>query len=212
MSSFVREISDRKSCMLSNKVSSNLSKESLGQNVLFLHATNSHGKARLTVWSRSSMRSISTCKIESLLLRRISITMQTVVKEHLVQTDRIQWDVAQEVMTFLEVDQVRFALEPVFANSRMKKDLQRETKKFATNNRNTLSMIIRNSLGLTQRKPELKAGLSKTVDDIARHFLDTAAVRLSREFYIFIALLRYITRENPTLINRDEPRPHKGQD
>ncbi|KIJ49795.1 hypothetical protein M422DRAFT_246159 [Sphaerobolus stellatus SS14] len=233
MRSFVQEISDsldltveqREFLHAVDKGSSDLTKETLVQNILFLHAT----KFKLENKMESKMESKIESKIDILeqkfdalyqhlqdcklaITENQRITMQTVVKEHLVQTDRIQWDVAQEVMNFLEVNQVRFALEPVFANSKMKKDLQRETKKFATDNRNTLRMTIRNSLGLTHGKPELKAGLSKTVDDIARRFLDTAAVRVSREFYIFVALLRHIARENPTLINRGEPRPHKGQD
>ncbi|KIJ49808.1 hypothetical protein M422DRAFT_246174 [Sphaerobolus stellatus SS14] len=160
--------------------------EALVQSVLFLHA----------------IRFKLENKMESKMESKIDILEQKfdALYQHLQDC---KLAITENQRTFLEVNQVRFALEPVFANLKMKKEQQRETKEFATDNRNTLRMIW---------KPELKVGLSKTVDDIERRFLDTAAVRLSREFYLFVALLRYIARENLTLINRGEPRPHKGQD
>ncbi|KIJ49806.1 hypothetical protein M422DRAFT_246172 [Sphaerobolus stellatus SS14] len=140
-------------------------------------------------------------------------TMQAAVKEHLVQINRIQWDVAPEVMDYLKVNQIRIGFEPVFANPKMSKDLQKETKKFATDSRNFLRKIIRNSLGMTQGKPELKVCLTKTVDEIAGRFLEIPVARASPEFFAFVALLRYIARETPTLINRGRlARPQKGTD
>ncbi|KIJ23267.1 hypothetical protein M422DRAFT_276188 [Sphaerobolus stellatus SS14] len=140
--------------------------------------------------------------------------MQAIVKAYLVQPDRIQWDIAQEVMDFLDADQVRLELEAVFGNVKLKKDLLKDTRKFSTDQRNYLRIIIRNSLGLTEGKPELKSCISKTVDDIARRFLDITAARVPPEFFIFVALLRYIARENPLLINRssEQARPQKGKD
>ncbi|KIJ49772.1 hypothetical protein M422DRAFT_246133 [Sphaerobolus stellatus SS14] len=139
-------------------------------------------------------------------------TMQATVKEYLVQTSRIQWDVAQEVIDFLEVNQVRFGFKPVFANPKLKEDLQKETRNFATVHRNELRKIIRNSAGLTQGKPDLKACLSTTVEDIARRFLNTSSAHVPAQLYIFVALLRYIASENPAWINSGGVRPHKGKD
>ncbi|KIJ43056.1 hypothetical protein M422DRAFT_253845 [Sphaerobolus stellatus SS14] len=140
-------------------------------------------------------------------------TMHATVKEHLVQTGRIQWDVAQEVIDFLEVHQVRFGFESVFASPKLTKDLQRETRRFATGHRDVLRIIIRNSAGLTREQSDLKACLSKTVEDIARRFLNTPSTRVPTEFYIFVALLRYIASENPAWINRgDMGRPQAGKD
>ncbi|KIJ33971.1 hypothetical protein M422DRAFT_263927 [Sphaerobolus stellatus SS14] len=141
-------------------------------------------------------------------------TMQAIVKAYLVQPDRIQWDIAQEVMDFLIADQVRLQLEAVFGNVELKKNLLNNTRKFSTIQSNYLRIIIRNSLGLTEGKPELKLCLSKTVGDIAERFLGIAAACVPPEFFIFVALLRYIARENPLLINRssEQARPQKGKD
>ncbi|KIJ49767.1 hypothetical protein M422DRAFT_246127 [Sphaerobolus stellatus SS14] len=128
-------------------------------------------------------------------------TMQAAVKKHLVQTNRIQWDVAKEVTDDLAANQVRLGFGPVFANYKLEKDLNRETNKFAIDHRNVLRMIVRSSLGMTQGKPELKACLTKTVDNIARRFIDIPAASVSHEFFGFVALLRYIALETPTLIN-----------
>ncbi|KIJ47547.1 hypothetical protein M422DRAFT_248979 [Sphaerobolus stellatus SS14] len=109
---------------------------------------------------------------------------------------------------------VRLELEPVFGSVKLKKNLERDIKKLSTTQRNYLRIAIRDSLGLTEGKPELKSCLSKTVDDIARRFLDITAARVPPEFFIFVALLRYIARENPLLINRsnEQARPQKGKD
>ncbi|KIJ49796.1 hypothetical protein M422DRAFT_246160 [Sphaerobolus stellatus SS14] len=220
--SFVEEISrtlalppeQRESLRVMANFNSTLPKETLFQNLLYVQATICKLENKVASLEQKldalyqQFQDSKTVVTEE--QRRI---MQATVKECLVQPHRTHWDVAQEVMDVLEADQVRRGLELVFANSKLKKDLHRETKKFATDHRNVLRMIVRNTLGLTQGKPEFKACLTKTVDDIARRFLDKPATSSSPEFFVFVALLRYIARETPTLINRSELlRPQKGKD
>ncbi|KIJ49800.1 hypothetical protein M422DRAFT_246165 [Sphaerobolus stellatus SS14] len=222
ISSFVEEISrtlalpaeQRESLCVMANFNSTLPKETLFQNLLYVQATlcKLENKVASLVQKfdalHQQLQDSKTVITEE--QRRI---MQATVKEYLVQPHRAHWDVAQEVMDVLEADQVRRGLELVFGNSKLKKDLHRETRKFATDHRNVLRMIVRNSLGLTQGKSEYKACLTKTVDDIARRFLDKPATGSSPEFFVFVALLRYIARETPTLINRSELiRPQKGKD
>ncbi|KIJ47553.1 hypothetical protein M422DRAFT_248990 [Sphaerobolus stellatus SS14] len=139
-------------------------------------------------------------------------TIQAIVKAYLVQPDRIQWDIAQDVMDFLDANQVCLELEAVFGNVKLKKDLERDTKKLSTTQRNYLRIAIRDSLGLTDGKPELKSCLSKTVDDIARSFLDITAARVPPEFFIFVAFA--ISHEKIPSFNRssEQARPQKGKD
>ncbi|KIJ49777.1 hypothetical protein M422DRAFT_246137 [Sphaerobolus stellatus SS14] len=185
------------------------------QNYIHAQASMQHTIANMQQDFAIMKKKVASINSRTLILslRRSSAIMQAAVKEHLVQINRIQWDVAPEVMDHLKVNQIRIGFEPVFANPKMSKDLQKETKKFATDSRNFLRKIIHNSLGMTQGKPELKVSLTKTVDEIAGRFLEIPVARASPEFFVFVALLRYIARETPTLINRGKlARPQKGTD
>ncbi|KIJ49788.1 hypothetical protein M422DRAFT_246148 [Sphaerobolus stellatus SS14] len=204
-------VEQRDSLQVLANFSSNLPQEILVLNILHIQAT--------IFKLENKMNSLEQKFVDTLNQEQVSkhditgeqrATMQATVKEYLVQPDRIQWDVASKDMDDLKVKQ---EFESVFTNSKMKKDLLKETRKFATESRNVLRINIRNSVGLTIGKPELKACLTKTVDDITRRFLAIPPARASREFFIFVALLRHIARETPTLNNRSEVgSSQKGKD
>ncbi|KIJ27271.1 hypothetical protein M422DRAFT_37887 [Sphaerobolus stellatus SS14] len=166
--------------------SANLPKETLPQNLVYVPDTTFKLDVIQQHFQGSSISAVTEGQ---------RATMQATVKAYLVQTNRllalllgldeveavgprqaIQWKIFHEVIVFLKA---------VFANPKMKRDLLRDTRKFTTYQRNLLRIMIRNSLGLTEGKPE-RTGLSKTVDDIARRFLDLTATRIPPEFFVFI--------------------------
>ncbi|KIJ47546.1 hypothetical protein M422DRAFT_248978 [Sphaerobolus stellatus SS14] len=219
---FIEEISrtsnlspeQREMLLVAANFSATLPKETLLQNIVCVLATTFKLEAKIANLEQkldAIQQHFQGSKISGVTEDQRD-TMQAIVKAYLVQPDRIQWDIAQD--DFLDANQVRLELEPVFGNVKLKKDLERDIKKLSTTQRNYLRIAIRDSLGLTVGKPELKSCLSKTVDDIARRFLDITAARVPPEFFIFVALLRYIARENPLLINRsnEQARPQKGKD
>ncbi|KIJ33970.1 hypothetical protein M422DRAFT_263926 [Sphaerobolus stellatus SS14] len=221
---FIEEIShtsnlsaeQRERLLVAANFSATLPKETLLQNIVCVLATTFKLEAKIDNLEQkldAIQQHFQGSKISGITDDQRA-TIQAIVKAYLVQHDRTQWDIAQEVMDFLDANQVRLELEAVFGNVKLKKDLLKDIRKFSTDQRNYLRIIIRNSLGLTEGKPELKLCLSKTVDDIARRFLDITAARVPPEFFIFVALLRYIARENPLLINRssEQARPQKGKD
>ncbi|KIJ49801.1 hypothetical protein M422DRAFT_246166 [Sphaerobolus stellatus SS14] len=219
ISLFVVEISrtlnltaeQRDSLQVLANFSSNLPQEILVLNVLHIQATIFKLENKMNSLEQKFVDTLNQVQVsKQVITGEQRATMHATVKEYLVQSDRIQWDVASEVMDDIKVKQ---EFESVFANPKMKKDLLKEIRKFATEYHNVLRINICNSVGSTTGRPELKAFLTKTVDEIARRFLDIPAARASPEFFIFVALLRHIARETPTLINRSEVGPpQKGKD